>query len=94
MIRVCFDRSLGSEVGFLRAFDADEEDSLNSLLNYTLLSQTPTRPSSKMFHIDQVKAKIQVANVKFQRSEVSQYELIFSVSDGGIAKLIYIMKLS
>ncbi|KAA0703314.1 Cadherin-17 Intestinal peptide-associated transporter HPT-1 [Triplophysa tibetana] len=72
----------GSVVGFLRAFDADEEDSLNSLLNYTLLSQTPTSPSSKMFHIDQVKAKIQVANIKFRRSEVPQYELLFSVSDG------------
>ncbi|XP_057196570.1 cadherin-17 [Triplophysa rosa] len=72
----------GSVIGFLRAFDADEEDSLNSFLNYSLRSQTPTRPSNKMFHIDQVKAKIQVANEKFQRNEVPQYELLFSVSDG------------
>lgn len=80
---MCFGCSLGSVVGFLRAHDADEEGSLNSLLNYSLLSQSPTNPSSKMFHIDQVKGKIQVANEKFKRNEVPLYKLLFSVSDEG-----------
>ncbi|XP_051577863.1 cadherin-17-like [Myxocyprinus asiaticus] len=73
---------MGYLIGVLPAHDDDEENTLNSLLTYTLVSQTPTRPSDKMFSIDQVNGKIQVAKQNFQRKEVPQYELTFSVSDG------------
>lgn len=78
---------LGNLIGVLPAHDSDEENSLNSLLTYTLLSQTPTKPSDKMFIIDQVNGEIKVANKNFQRKEVSQYELIFNVTDQGTWKL-------
>ncbi|XP_052003519.1 cadherin-17-like [Xyrauchen texanus] len=73
---------IGNLVGVLPAHDNDEENTLNSLLTYTLVSQTPTRPSDKLFSIDQQNGQIQVAKSNFQRKDVPQYELTFSVSDG------------
>lgn len=75
--------SLGNRIGVLPAHDSDENNTLNSLLTYTLLNQTPTYPSEKMFTIDQVSGEIKVANQNFQRNKVSQYELTFRVTDQG-----------
>ncbi|KAK7147325.1 hypothetical protein R3I94_009993 [Phoxinus phoxinus] len=72
---------LGNTIGVLPAHDSDEENTLNSLLTYTLLSQTPTLPSEQMFSIDQLTGEIKVANQNFQRKKVSQYELTFNVTD-------------
>jgi len=79
--------SLGNTIGVLLAHDSDEENTLNSLLTYSLLSQTPTHPNENMFTIDQVNGEIKVANQNFQRKEVSQYELTFTVSDQGKCNL-------
>ncbi|KAG1947494.1 cadherin-17 [Pimephales promelas] len=72
---------IGNTIGVLLAHDSDEENTLNSLLTYSLLSQTPTHPNENMFTIDQVNGEIKVANQNFQRKAVSQYELTFTVSD-------------
>ncbi|XP_048009767.1 cadherin-17 [Megalobrama amblycephala] len=72
---------IGNLIGVLPAHDSDEENTLNSLLTYTLLSQTPIKPSEKMFTIDQVNGEIKVANQNFQRKVVSEYELTFRVAD-------------
>lgn len=79
--------SLGNLIGVLPAHDSDEENTLNSLLTYTLLSQTPIKPSDKMFTIDQVNGEIKVANQNFQRKVVSEYVLTFRVADQGKCKL-------
>lgn len=79
--------SLGNLIGVLPAHDSDEEHTLNSLLTYTLLSQKPIKPSEKMFTVDQVTGEIKVAYQKFQRREVSEYELTFRVADQGKCKL-------
>lgn len=65
------------------AHDADKEGTLNSLLTYKLLSQTPPMPSDRMFNIDQVRGSIQVAKHYFRRKDVPQYHLKVSVTDGG-----------
>ncbi|XP_067304705.1 cadherin-17 [Pseudorasbora parva] len=72
---------IGNLIGILQAHDSDKENTLNSLLTYTLLSQKPTKPSEKMFTIDQTNGEITVANQNFRRKEVSQYELTFNVTD-------------
>ncbi|XP_073703597.1 cadherin-17 [Garra rufa] len=72
---------IGNSVGVLPAYDSDEEDTLNSLLVYKLLSQVPTKPKEQMFTIDQSTGEIQVANPNLQRKVVPQYELTFNVSD-------------
>lgn len=74
---------LGSHVGDLLVHDADEENTLNSLLNYTLLSQSPASPSERMFSIDGSQGKIQVVNHNFRRKDVPQYQLKIGVTDGG-----------
>uniref|UniRef100_A0A671MUT1 Cadherin-17-like n=1 Tax=Sinocyclocheilus anshuiensis TaxID=1608454 RepID=A0A671MUT1_9TELE len=73
---------IGNQIGVLPAHDSDKEGTLNSLLDYTLLRQKPTKPFDRMFTIDQVNGEIKLANKNFQRKEVPQYELTFSVTDG------------
>ncbi|XP_016387488.1 cadherin-17-like [Sinocyclocheilus rhinocerous] len=73
---------IGNPIGVLPAHDSDEEGTLNSFLDYTLLSQTPPKPFGKMFTINQDNGEIKVANKYFQRKEVPQYVLTFSVTDG------------
>uniref|UniRef100_A0A8C2I7V8 Cadherin 17, LI cadherin (liver-intestine) n=1 Tax=Cyprinus carpio TaxID=7962 RepID=A0A8C2I7V8_CYPCA len=73
---------IGNQIGVLRAYDSDKEGTLNSLLDYTLLRQKPTKPFDRMFTIDQANGEIKLANKNLQRKEVSQYELTFNVTDG------------
>uniref|UniRef100_A0A8C1YI84 Cadherin 17, LI cadherin (liver-intestine) n=1 Tax=Cyprinus carpio TaxID=7962 RepID=A0A8C1YI84_CYPCA len=72
---------IGNPVGVLPAHDNDEEGTLNSFLDYTLLSQMPPKPFGNMFTINQNNGEIKVANKNFQRKEVPQYELTISVTD-------------
>ncbi|KAK1806655.1 hypothetical protein P4O66_005163, partial [Electrophorus voltai] len=72
---------VGSLVGELQVHDADQENTLNSLLDFTLLSQSPAVPSAAMFSVDQARGTIQVANHNFRRSEVPEYRLRIAVSD-------------
>lgn len=83
LICVCVIGYLGSHVGDLLVHDADKESTLNSLLTYKLMSQSPTRPSDGMFSIDQMHGKIQVAKHNFRRVDVPQYHLKILVTDGG-----------
>ncbi|XP_017309344.1 cadherin-17 [Ictalurus punctatus] len=73
---------VGSHVGDLLVHDADKEKTLNSLLTFKLLSQSPTNPSDGMFIIDQALGSIQVAKHNFRRKDVPQYHLKVSVTDG------------
>nr|AAH63935.1 Cadherin 17, LI cadherin (liver-intestine) [Danio rerio] len=72
---------VGNSIGHLPAHDNDKEGTLSSALTYTLRSQTPTKPSDKMFSIDPNTGEIKVANQNFQRKQVPQYELTFEVTD-------------
>ncbi|XP_062841779.1 cadherin-17 [Trichomycterus rosablanca] len=73
---------VGSHIGDLLVHDADKENTLNSLLTFKLLSQTPTSPSDGMFLIDQSRGRIQVTKHNFRRQDVPQYQLKVSVTDG------------
>ncbi|KAI5092270.1 cadherin-17 precursor [Silurus meridionalis] len=75
-------QGVGSHVGDLLVHDADKENTLNSLLTYELLSQSPTRPSDGMFRITQTNGRIQVAKHNFRRKDVPQYDLEVLVTDG------------
>ncbi|XP_017579340.2 cadherin-17 [Pygocentrus nattereri] len=73
---------VGSHIGDLLVLDADEENTLNSLLSYRLLSQNPANPSEGMFSIDEAQGKIQVAKHNFRRKDVPEYQLTIGVTDG------------
>lgn len=83
LISICIVGYSGSQIGDLLVHDADEENTINSLLTYKLLSQTPSSPSEGMFSIDQIHGRIQVAKHNFRRKDVPQYHLKISVTDGG-----------
>ncbi|KAI4883631.1 hypothetical protein NFI96_012928, partial [Prochilodus magdalenae] len=68
----------GGHVGDLLAHDMDQEDTLNSLLSYKLISQSP----AQMFSIDETQGKISVLKSGFRRKDVPQYVLKIGVTDG------------
>ncbi|KAL2083939.1 hypothetical protein ACEWY4_019457 [Coilia grayii] len=72
---------MGSVVGNMKAYDADDEETQNALLSYKLLSQSP---NTNMFSVDTYSGNIQVARTGFRRSVTPMYTLTVSVSDGGI----------
>lgn len=65
--------------------DADEEGTLNSQLNYIIMSQHPDT-SSKSFSIDEASGNIQALRI-LQRMEHKLYNLTVRVSDPGNARL-------
>lgn len=69
-------------MGTLSVHDADEENTVNTLLTYKLLSQFPE--SEAMFSVDTNTGDLKVTKGGFRRSAISQYSLIVSVSDGGL----------
>ncbi|XP_036414174.1 cadherin-17 [Colossoma macropomum] len=73
---------VGNHIGDLLVLDADEENTLNSLLSYKLLSQNPANPSEGMFSIDEARGRIQVAKHNFRRKDVPEYQLKVGVTDG------------
>ncbi|XP_060756900.1 cadherin-17 [Neoarius graeffei] len=80
VLEVQENEKIGSRVGDLKVHDADEQR--NSLLVYSILSQSPTNPSDGMFFIDETRGTIQVANHNFRRKDVPKYHLKVSVTDG------------
>lgn len=70
---------LGSMVGELKAYDADEENTLNSQLTYTILSQDP-ETTPPIFAIDGASGRIQSLGV-LQRRDQQVYNLMVKVSD-------------
>uniref|UniRef100_A0AAY4DMY1 Cadherin domain-containing protein n=1 Tax=Denticeps clupeoides TaxID=299321 RepID=A0AAY4DMY1_9TELE len=70
---------VGSAVGKLNVHDADDEETTNALLTYTLLSQDP--PPNK-FRVDTVTGNILVATAGFSLTHTPQYTLRVLVKDG------------
>lgn len=70
---------VGSLVGQLMAYDADEENTLNSQLTYSILSQHPD-DTPAAFSIDDVSGRIQSLGV-LQRKDQQIYSLTVKVSD-------------
>ncbi|KAG9339392.1 hypothetical protein JZ751_023785, partial [Albula glossodonta] len=73
---------MGSQVGVLGVHDIDEENSLNSLLSYQLLSHQPDI-SGHMFTVEPISGRIQVAKTPLKRKEVPEFHLTVKVSDKG-----------
>uniref|UniRef100_H3DLZ2 Cadherin 17, LI cadherin (liver-intestine) n=1 Tax=Tetraodon nigroviridis TaxID=99883 RepID=H3DLZ2_TETNG len=70
---------IGSVVGQLLVYDADEEQTLNSQLTYAIVRQLPD-PRRRPFSIDAASGEIQVLRV-LQRKELKLYELTVNASD-------------
>ncbi|XP_030367157.1 cadherin-13 [Strigops habroptila] len=78
----------GTTVMRMVAFDADDPSTDNALLRYTILEQTPNKPSPNMFYIDPEKGNIitVVSPILLDREtmETPKYELVIVAKDMGV----------
>uniref|UniRef100_A0A3Q0RWA7 Cadherin 17, LI cadherin (liver-intestine) n=1 Tax=Amphilophus citrinellus TaxID=61819 RepID=A0A3Q0RWA7_AMPCI len=73
------DEPVGSLVGRLMVHDSDQEETLNSILTYTIISQSPTI-ASDTFSIDEASGTIRALRL-LRRREQAVYNLNVRVSD-------------
>ncbi|XP_045081951.1 cadherin-17 [Coregonus clupeaformis] len=71
---------IGSPIGDLMVHDADDINTPNALLSYSLVSQTP----SSVFTIDGISGRIQ-AKQMLQRRDATEYHLTVRVNDPGFS---------
>uniref|UniRef100_A0A8C8BRS0 Cadherin domain-containing protein n=1 Tax=Oncorhynchus tshawytscha TaxID=74940 RepID=A0A8C8BRS0_ONCTS len=71
----------GDEVMQVTATDADEEDSANSDVRYTILSQEPPLPSPNMFVINPVTGGIRIKAPGLNREKIPKYTLAIQAAD-------------
>uniref|UniRef100_A0A8C7FW40 Cadherin-1 n=1 Tax=Oncorhynchus kisutch TaxID=8019 RepID=A0A8C7FW40_ONCKI len=71
----------GDEVMQVTATDADEEDSANSDVRYTILSQEPPLPSPNMFVINPVTGGIRIKAPGLNKEKIPKYTLAVQAAD-------------
>lgn len=78
---------LGSSIGIFAAHDMDEANSINSILKYKFVDQTPKVPSDELFLIDEYEGKVQLGKRSLKKQDSPQYNLTVEVSDIGFKTL-------
>lgn len=73
----------GSNIGTLLATDRDQEDTLNSRLQYKIESQVPDVPASNLFFIQQDTGILQLIGRSLNKRIASNYSLKVLVTDAG-----------
>ncbi|XP_010286744.1 PREDICTED: cadherin-17, partial [Phaethon lepturus] len=71
----------GSNIGTLFATDMDEEDTLNSRLQFKIQSQVPAVPASNLFFIQQDTGILQLTSHSLNKRIASNYSLKVLVTD-------------
>lgn len=72
---------LGNSIGRFVAHDMDEANSINSILKYKLVDQTPKVPSDGLFLIGEYEGKVQLSKQSLKKQDSPQYNLTVEVSD-------------
>lgn len=75
--------STGSSIGYLSASDMDEANTVNSILKYKLVDQTPKVPSDGLFLIEEYEGKVQLGKRSLRKQDNPQYNLTVEVADKG-----------
>lgn len=75
--------STGSSIGFFIAHDMDEANTVNSILKYKLVDQTPKIPSDGLFLIQEYEGKVQLGKRSLKKQDNPQYNLTVEVADRG-----------
>ncbi|NWS71766.1 CAD17 protein, partial [Crotophaga sulcirostris] len=81
VIEVQENEGVGSNIGTLFATDMDEEDTLNSRLQFKIESQVPTVPASNLFYIQQDTGVLQLITHSLNKQVASNYSLKVLVTD-------------
>ncbi|KAM5280721.1 cadherin-17 isoform 2-T2 [Ctenodactylus gundi] len=72
---------LGSSIGIFTAHDMDEENTINSILKYKILEQSPKVPMDGLFLMDEYQGRLQLAQQSLRKQDAPQYNLTVEVSD-------------
>ncbi|XP_072805562.1 cadherin-17 [Vicugna pacos] len=72
---------IGSSIGTLIAHDMDEENTVNSVLEYRLVDQTPTVPRDGLFLVEDYLGTVKLAEQSLRKRDAPQYNLTVEVSD-------------
>ncbi|XP_071458528.1 cadherin-17 [Marmota flaviventris] len=74
---------LGSSIGTFTASDMDEKNTINSILKYKIVAQTPQIPTDGLFLVEEYTGKLQLAKQALKKRDTPQYNLTVEVSDPG-----------
>lgn len=75
--------STGSSIGTLVARDMDEENTMNSVLVYRIVDQSPKSPTEGLFLVERYTGMFQLAKQSLKKQDAPQYHLTVEVSDKG-----------
>lgn len=73
----------GNSIGTLAAHDMDEENTVNSVLHYKIVDQTPMFPKDGLFLVQSYSGVFQLAIQSLKKQDAPQYLLTVEVSDKG-----------
>uniref|UniRef100_A0A8C6BKN9 Cadherin-17 n=1 Tax=Monodon monoceros TaxID=40151 RepID=A0A8C6BKN9_MONMO len=80
----------GNSIGTLIAHDMDEENTINSVLGYRIVDQTPKVPRDGLFLVQAYSGMFQLALQSLRKRDTPQYNLTVEVSDKDFKTLCFV----
>uniref|UniRef100_A0A8B9WYL6 Cadherin-17 n=1 Tax=Bos mutus grunniens TaxID=30521 RepID=A0A8B9WYL6_BOSMU len=80
----------GSSIGTLTAHDMDEQDTINSVLEYRIVDQTPKVPQDGLFLVQEYSGILQLVVQLLRKWDTPQYNLTIEVSDKDFKTLCFV----
>ncbi|KAF6323174.1 cadherin 17 [Rhinolophus ferrumequinum] len=80
----------GSNIGTLVAHDMDEANTINSVLEYRIVDQTPKSPREGLFLVQAYTGVFQLALYSLKKQDTPQYQLTVEVSDKDFKTLCHV----
>uniref|UniRef100_A0A8C3W9W5 Cadherin-17 n=1 Tax=Catagonus wagneri TaxID=51154 RepID=A0A8C3W9W5_9CETA len=80
----------GSTIGTLTAHDMDEENTVNSVLEYKIVDQIPKVPRDGLFLVQTYLGTFQLAGQPLKKQDTPQYNLTVEVSDKDFKTLCHV----
>ncbi|XP_068381760.1 cadherin-17 isoform X6 [Eschrichtius robustus] len=90
VLEVQENEQIGSSIGTLIAHDMDEENTVNSVLEYRIVDQTPKVPRDGLFLVQSYSGTFQLAVQSLRKRDTPQYNLTVEVSDKGFKTLCFV----
>uniref|UniRef100_A0A8C3WN78 Cadherin-17 n=1 Tax=Catagonus wagneri TaxID=51154 RepID=A0A8C3WN78_9CETA len=81
---------IGSTIGTLTAHDMDEENTVNSVLEYKIVDQIPKVPRDGLFLVQTYLGTFQLAGQPLKKQDTPQYNLTVEVSDKDFKTLCHV----
>ncbi|XP_054983523.1 cadherin-17 isoform X3 [Sorex araneus] len=82
--------NIANYIGKFIAHDIDEENSMNSLLKYKIVDQTPKHPREDLFLMQEYTGIIQLATQPLKKQDSPQYNLTIEVSNQEFTTLCHV----